>query len=371
LSIATGDGLVADDRVMPRRKRRGWREITKGAARCGSPNLRNLNKGDSMSELDVILGMLKQSVVSIKGANGADTEALLAKSFDQFAEATREIVGAAEANAFEQGRYADLLKFDGADGSILAKGGMDEVAGFALVMKQLEFYMDGIVTRLEDSGTQEVPPWAEYLRKFYDAGLEIMQHIVHAATARGEPAEDEGAAPSADAQELPPNQPPPPAEPPAGKKPPPDPKSTVAEEGNQSDQSGDKSPPAEDDDEERKRALGKGVGGDMLAKFDALEQRLNKISSEKDEALAKAEADKAILSAEIEALRKSTPAPAKGVLMAVGKEADNALAKGDGADLQAEAERLNQLQKSDPAAYALALMKVAQRNPLPFDPRRQ
>lgn len=371
MPIATGDGLVADDRVTLRRKRRGWREITKGAARCGSPNLRNMHKGDSMSELDVVLGMLKQSVVSIKGANGADTEALLAKSFDQFAEATREIVGAAEANAFEQGRYADLLKHDGV-GDALAKG-MDHVAGFALVMKQLEFFLESWADEVEEEGAEgqggEPPVGLQAAAQFYQIGQQVLKILVGHATGDEEgvgeqqPPAEGAAQPASGAPE------PPPAEPSVGEKPPAEPKPPAAEEGNQSD---DKPPPAaEEDDEEKKKALGKADGGDMLAKFDALERRMTKIATDGAEALAKAEADKAVLRAEIEALRKSTPAPARGAVMAVGKEADNALAKGDGPDLQAEAERLNQLQKSDPAAYALALMKAAQRNPLPFDPRRQ
>ncbi|WP_372395291.1 hypothetical protein ABMY26_06700 (plasmid) [Azospirillum sp. HJ39] len=380
MSITTGDGFLADDRATPRRKRRGWRRTIMGAARCGSPNLRNLHKGDSMSEFDVMLGMLKKSVLDIKSADRADTEALLAKSFDQFAEAANGFVGAVAEDAFQQGRVVDLLKFDGmGEGSVLAKG-MDHVAGFALVMKQLEFFLESWAGEVEEESaegaahaqqqaggtSQEPPPGLVAAAQWYEMGQQVLKFLVAHATgddsARGdagggaeaptEPGADKGQEPPPAASEQKPAEPPPAAD--DEKK---EAGAAPAESGNQTDE-----------DDEKKRAMSKADatgGSDLLAKFEAmLNERLGKVSAEKDAALAKAADDNTKLLAEIEALKKSTPAPAKGAVMAVGKSADsNTLGKSDGeADLQAEAERLS---KMDPEARALALMKIAQRHPQP------
>ncbi|PWC95453.1 hypothetical protein TSO5_10530 [Azospirillum sp. TSO5] len=348
-----------------------------GAARCGSPNLRNLHKGESMSEIDDMLGALQKSVLSILEAPEAERKDLLTKSVGQFNEAVTGFVGAVAEDAFQQGRVVDLLKFDGmGEGGVLAKG-MDHVAGFALVMKQLEFFLESWAGEVEEEsgegaqagGTaQEPPPGLVAAAQWYQMGQQVLKFLVGHATGDdsteadagtgAEPPKDPGTdkgqepppAPAASEQKQ--AEPPPPA---ADEKK--DAGAAPAESGNQTDE-----------DDEKKRAMSKAdgtEGGDLLAKVEAmLNERLEKVAAEKDAELAKAAADNAKLLEEIEALKKSTPAPAKGAVMAVNKASDsNTLGKSDGeADLQAEAERLS---KMDPEARALEMIKIAQRRPHP------
>jgi hypothetical protein len=89
-----------------------------------------------------------------------------------------------------------------------------------------------------------------------------------------------------------------------------------------------------------------------------------KVLAETQKTLAKLAADNATLQKQVAGLSAQPQAP-KGVLKAVGKSEDG-LAKGAEMDLEVEAARLDKL---SPEARATELIKIAQRNPRPYNGR--
>ena len=157
---------------------------------------------DQPTEIDVMLGALGKSVMSILDvAPDANKGELLAKSFGQFAEATKGFVSTVAEKSFDAGLNADMAKMD-ADGG-LAKG-MNHVAGFALLLRQLEYFLEtwagevdeesaeGADHAQEQAGgtTQQPPKGLMAAAQWYQLGQEVLKVLVQNAT--GDDSLDDG-----------------------------------------------------------------------------------------------------------------------------------------------------------------------------------
>ena len=308
-------------------------------------------------EMDVMLGALGKSVLSILDvAPDADKGELLNKSFAQFADAAKGYVGAVAENSFDAGLNADMAKMDNDNGG-LAKG-MNHVAGFALLLRQLEYFLETWANEVDEEsaegadhaqqqagGTNQQPPKGLVAAaQWYQLGQEVLKVLVHNATGDDSQGDDQGqdqgddqsqddqsgAAEGEDGnQEAEPPPPPPkaPPPPPHGQQP------------QQPPQQGQQPP------QFQRRPFGKSDSADDLKKMDDILAKVDAVSAENAE-----------LKKQLDGLKK-LPAQAKGVTIGIPKHADTML-KGDAseADLLAKAEALS---KMTPEDRALALIKMA------------
>lgn len=332
--------------------------------------------------LDQMLDALRTSVVSILKVAPDEREGLLNKSLDQFGEAIAHEITVGAEMAFDAGLNADMLKL--AESGDLAKG-MNHVAGFALLLRQVEFFVETWASELEDDAGQgdpagqgapvgpggpmdqgggvQPPKPLIAAAQWYSMGQQILKAIVNDANGEGD--DEEAGAPvegeEAGAEGVPPEEAPAeeapaekPAAPPAEKPAAPPPEKPAA-------------PPAEKPnpfEKKKEDEAAKAAPAGDLAKS-GVDAEVLKVLAETQKTLAKLAADNAVLQKQVSNL-SAQPQQSKGVLKVVGKNEDS-LAKDSGMDLEAEATRLDKL---TPENRAIELIKVAQRNPRPYTGNR-